>query len=115
MSALACSTATAVAAPVATWMAELEVVLAVIPLVAAPVAPVDALLLVALPLVTLPPVTLLLVDEPLVAALLGEEPDPGETKEPPERPPEGTLAFAFIAFALNVAKLLPPLGLRGYS
>jgi len=108
MSTPACSTATAAAALVATWIAELEAVL----------APVDELLLAILPLVELPldvdelPVAALVApaDVVLLAALLDEEPDPGETKEPPETPPEGTLAFAFIAFALNVAKLSPPLG-----
>jgi len=105
MSTPACSTAIAAAALWATWMAELEAVL----------APVDALLLAVLVLVVLVLVELLLDADELpvadvLAALLDEEPDPGETKEPPEIPPEGSLAFALIAFALNVARLSPPLG-----
>jgi len=47
-------------------------------------------------------------------ALLEEELlDPGVIKEPPEIPPEGTLAFALFAFDLNVSRVLPELGLSG--
>jgi len=47
----------------------------------------------------------------LLAELLDEEPpDPGETKEPPEIPPEGTVDSALPAFSLNAARLSPPLG-----
>jgi hypothetical protein len=54
--------------------------------------------------------------EPLVESLvvlLAELADPGETKEPPETPPDGTLTVALPALSLNAARLLPPLGLVG--